>query len=132
MSNKPRPLLLNTFACASAGMIFAGTNAIHKRSKLGTAMVRGTEQIFTVFDPRPCPMAPDFSNAGYISPFIKKDGEEKKMEREHQPEKKTKKSNKQKKKKRDSKAKKGKRIKVAPDTEDLSYILYGGTPSREE
>jgi hypothetical protein len=51
-------------------MVLAGTNGLHIRSNRGTPMVRGAEETFTVFDSRPCPMAPDFS-AGYISPFIK-------------------------------------------------------------
>jgi hypothetical protein len=56
----------------SAGMLMAGTNGIHTRSQKGNPMLRGEEETFTVFDPRPCPMAPDFSG-GYVSPFIKKD-----------------------------------------------------------
>ena len=68
----PRPLLLQTFASTSAGMIIAGTNGVHRRSVKGTPVVRGVEEAMTVFDPRPLPMAPDFS-AGYKSPFIKAD-----------------------------------------------------------
>ena len=65
-----RPLLLNTFASTSAGTLQAGTNGIHLKSPRGMPVVRGVQEEWTVFDARPCPMAPDFT-AGYISPFIR-------------------------------------------------------------
>ena len=71
LSTNSRPLLLNTFASTSAGMLTSGTNGIHLKSTLGCPVVRGEEETFKVFDPRSVPSAPDFS-AGYISPFIKK------------------------------------------------------------
>jgi ectoine hydroxylase len=71
VSGAARPLLLNTFASASAGTLQAGTNGIHLRSTRGMPIVRGEAEVFTVFDGRPCPMAPDFST-GYRTPFIKK------------------------------------------------------------
>ena len=74
MSASPRPLLLTTFASTSAGTLQAGTNGIHLNSARGMPIVRGEQEVFTVFDNRPCPMAPDFT-AGYVSPFIKKAGD---------------------------------------------------------
>jgi|MDTC01.3.fsa_nt_gb ectoine hydroxylase-related dioxygenase (phytanoyl-CoA dioxygenase family) len=68
-SARARPLLLNTFVSASAAPLHAGTNGIHLRSKRGMPIVRGEQPVFTTFDPRPCPMAPDFSS-GYVTPFI--------------------------------------------------------------
>lgn len=70
-SARPRPLLLNTFVSGSEGPLQAGTNGVHAASPRGMPMVRGEAEAFTVFDGRPCPMAPDFSG-GYSTPFIKK------------------------------------------------------------
>ena len=120
MSNKARPLLLNTFSCASAGMILAGTNGIHMRSKLGTPLVRGGEPVFTVFDPRPCPMAPDFSTVGYVNPFIKSDVKYSNEDKRSQTQRKARRPKTKEKRKR-----------TQMEVEDLSYILYGSSPPRE-
>lgn len=68
-SSQNRPLLLNTFAAATAQALNAGTNPLHQRSRIGMPMVRGREWDLAVMDPRPCPMAPNFSN-GYTPPFF--------------------------------------------------------------
>ena len=64
-----RPLLLNTYAAASAQMLPAGTNPLHAQQRGGTYMVRGRETNEVLFDTRPIPMAPNFSQ-GYTPGFI--------------------------------------------------------------
>merc|ERR1712060_796732 len=70
-TERDRPLLLHTFAPATAQPLQAGTNMLHKKAKYGMPMVRGEPSNLAVFDPRPCPMAPNFEN-GYTPPFFAK------------------------------------------------------------
>merc|ERR1712039_792713 len=81
---RDRPLLLHTFAPASAHPLVAGTNMLHKKAKLGMPMVRGEATNLAVFDPRPCPMAPNFEN-GYTPPFFANDEVESKPEEGTEP-----------------------------------------------
>mmetsp|Transcript_4315 Transcript_4315/g.8307 ORF Transcript_4315/g.8307 Transcript_4315/m.8307 type:complete len:139 (+) Transcript_4315:1-417(+) len=71
-SEVSRPLLLNTFAAASAHMIHAGTNMLHIQSRTSCPIVRGTHTDFASMGISPdlVPMAPDFSG-GYEAPFFK-------------------------------------------------------------
>eukprot|EP00747_Dinoflagellata_sp_TGD_P182343 gnl/TRDRNA2_/TRDRNA2_36559_c0_seq2.p1 gnl/TRDRNA2_/TRDRNA2_36559_c0~~gnl/TRDRNA2_/TRDRNA2_36559_c0_seq2.p1 ORF type:complete len:382 (-),score=45.78 gnl/TRDRNA2_/TRDRNA2_36559_c0_seq2:131-1243(-) len=71
-SKQGRPLLLNTFAAATAQPVMRGTNPLHAKAKRGLLMVRGREANIAVFDPRPCPMAPSFEATGYRPPFFGK------------------------------------------------------------
>ena len=70
ISSRHRPLLLHTFAAATAHPLPAGTNPQHARSPRGCPMVRGRATNLAVFDPRPCPMAPNFGGDGYTPPFF--------------------------------------------------------------
>merc|ERR1712113_1040193 len=69
-TSRNRLLLLHTFAAATAHPLDAGTNPLHKKSKHGMPMVRGKPTNMAVFDPRPCPMAPNFEG-GYTPPFFR-------------------------------------------------------------
>ena len=70
-SERHRPLLLYTFAAATAHPLPGGTNPLHAQSSRGCPMVRECPSRLAVFDPqaRPCPMAPSFA-AGYRPPFF--------------------------------------------------------------
>ena len=74
-TGRSRPLLLHTFAAATAHPLPAGTNGTHGKSRRGMPMVRGRPSSLAVFDPRPCPMAPNFDE-GYTPPFFGKEGQE--------------------------------------------------------
>jgi len=73
-SPRDRPLLLNTYTAATAHPLPFGTNLIHARAASGRqlSVIRGEPTRWAVFDPRPCPMAPNFE-AGYSAPFFETD-----------------------------------------------------------
>ena len=64
-SDRPRPLLLCAYAAADAIPI---TDLV-SRSAHGNEIVRGRAARLARFDPRPCPMPPDWSRRGYKSIF---------------------------------------------------------------
>ena len=72
ISPRNRPLLLNTFTAATAHHLPAGTNLLHLKSKRQMRIIRGQPTNIAVFDPRPCPMAPNFE-AGYTPTFFADD-----------------------------------------------------------
>eukprot|EP00935_MAST-01C_sp_MAST-1C-sp1_P000990 g990.t1 len=64
---KMRPLLLQTFTAGNAVPVNAGSNTM---GGTFSEIVRGTDPSELVFDPRPCPMPPDFSKTGYKPTFF--------------------------------------------------------------
>ena len=68
-SPRNRPLLLNTFTAATAHHLPAGTNLLHLKSERQMRIIRGQPSSLAVFEPRPCPMAPNFE-AGYTPTFF--------------------------------------------------------------
>ena len=49
--------------------LVAGTNMMHRGSARSFTPVRGQRSRVALFDPRPCPLSPDFES-GYKPPFF--------------------------------------------------------------
>lgn len=65
-----RPLLLQTYSAGHAlPLLNAGSNAFVAKDPLA-GIVRGKDPDRILLDPRPCPMAPNFSKTGYKPTFF--------------------------------------------------------------